>query len=162
MLRVIAVERVGERTATRAEPFDIAVLVQDERHVRRKAIGLSRGDKVLVDFPEAVVLADGDALILEDGRHVEIRAAEEELFDIRGRDAVHLAELAWHIGNRHLAAQIEAHRILILRDHVIKAMLEGLGAAVTDVHEPFSPLRGAYSGGHSHGHGDGHDHHHHD
>lgn len=168
MLRAVAVERAGERKTARAEALDIAVLAQDQRHVRRKAIPLSRGDKVLVDFPEAVVLADGDALILEDGRHVEIRAAEEELFDIRGRDAVHLAELAWHIGNRHLAAQIEPHRILILRDHVIKAMLEGLGAAVTDVHEPFNPLRGAYSGGHyhdhahSHGHGHGAHHHHHD
>ena len=67
--------------------------------------------------------------------------------------AVHLAELAWHIGNRHLAAAIEAERILILRDHVIKAMLEGLGAAVSDVVEPFNPLGGAYSGDrHSHGH----------
>ncbi|HWK67726.1 MAG TPA: urease accessory protein UreE [Rhizobiaceae bacterium] len=157
MLRVVAIERAGERKAS-TEPFDIAVLIQDERHVRRKAIALSRGAKVLVDFPETIVLADGDALILEDGRHVEVRAAEEELFDIRGRDAVHLAELAWHIGNRHLAAQIEPHRILILRDHVIKAMLEGLGASVKDVHEPFSPLRGAYSG-HSHGHGAQHHHH---
>lgn len=163
MLRAVAVERAGERKASRAEPFDVAVLVQDERHVRRKAIALSRGAKVLVDFPEAVVLGDGDALILEDGRHVEIRAAEEELFDIRGRDAVHLAELAWHIGNRHLSAHIEPHRILILRDHVIKVMLEGLGATVKDVHEPFSPLRGAYSGhSHDHGHSHGHGHHHHD
>ncbi len=59
---------------------------------------------------------------------------------------MHLAELAWHIGNRHLAAAIEADRILILRDHVIKAMLEGLGATVTDIVEPFTPVRGAYSG----------------
>ena len=77
---------------------------------------------------------------------------------------MHLAELAWHIGNRHLAAAIEADRILILRDHVIKAMLEGLGATVTDVVEPFTPVRGAYSG-----HGrtimaitHGHDHHDHE
>ena len=102
-------------------------------------------------------------LVLEDGRHAEIVAADEELLDVRGRDAVHLAGLAWHIGNRHLAAAIEAERILILRDHVIKAMLEGLGAAVTEVVEPFNPLGGAYSGegGHGHGHdahGHTHDH----
>ena len=72
---------------------------------------------------------------------------------------MHLAELAWHIGNRHLAAAIRADRILILRDHVIKAMLEGLGAKVADVVEPFTPVRGAYSG-HGHGHDDHHDHDH--
>jgi urease accessory protein len=86
-------------------------------------------------------------------------AAEEELYEIRAHDRLHLAELCWHIGNRHLAAQIEQDRLLILRDHVIKAMLEGLGATVKDVLEPFQPVRGAYSGhshhhDHDHGHGE--------
>jgi urease accessory protein len=134
-----------------------AVLPHDERHLRRRAIELADGGKVLVDLPEPVTLGNGDRLVLEDGRHVEIIAAPEELYDIRARDTVHLAELAWHIGNRHLAAAIDANRILILRDHVIKAMLEGLGATVTEVVEPFSPVRGAYSGhGHGHDHGHGH------
>lgn len=141
-----------------------AVLAHDERHLRRRAIELADGGKVLVDLLEPVTLNDGDRLVLEDGRQIEIGAAPEELYDIRARDAVHLAELAWHIGNRHLAAAIEADRILILRDHVIKDMLEGLGATVADVVEPFSPVRGAYSGhGHDHGHDHhGHDHHGHD
>ena len=119
---------------------------------------LPTASKVLVDLPEPVALNDGDRLVLEDGRHVEIIAAEEEVYDIRARDAVHLAELAWHIGNRHLAAAIEPGRILILRDHVIKAMLEGLGATVSDVSEPFKPVRGAYSGQGAHGHDHGHAH----
>ena len=140
-----------------------AVLAHDERHLRRRAIELADGDieggKVLVDLPEPVTLADGDRLVLEDGRQIEIAAAPEDVYDIRARDSVHLAELAWHIGNRHLAAAIAADRILILRDHVIKAMLEGLGATVTDVVEPFTPVRGAYSGHGSHDHHD-HDHHH--
>jgi len=136
-----------------------AVLPHDERHLRRRAIELADGGKVLVDLPEPVTLGDGDRLVLEDGRHIEISAAPEELYDIRAHDSVHLAELAWHIGNRHLAAAIRADRILILRDHVIKAMLEGLGAKVADVVEPFTPVRGAYSG-HGHGHDDHHDHDH--
>lgn len=145
-----------------AVPAAHAVLERDERHLRRKAITLDSGEKVLADFLEPVVLEHGDRIVLDDGREIEIRAASEELYEIHGRDQLHIAELAWHIGNRHLAAQIEADRIFILRDHVIKAMLEGLGATVTDVVAIFSPLRGAYSGGHSHhdhgGHSHGHDH----
>ncbi|RWC55814.1 urease accessory protein UreE [Mesorhizobium sp.] len=139
-------------------PSGRVVLAHDERHLRRRAIELADGSKVLVDLPEPVALNDGDRLVLEDGGHIEIIAAPEEVYDIRARDGVHLAELAWHIGNRHLAASIEAGRILILRDHVIKAMLEGLGATVTDVSEPFKPVRGAYSGhgGQSHDHGHAH------
>ncbi|RUX97559.1 MULTISPECIES: urease accessory protein UreE [unclassified Mesorhizobium] len=140
-------------------PSGRAVLAHDERHLRRRAIELADGSKVLVDLPEPVALNDGDRLVLEDGGHIEIIAAPEDVYDIRARDSVHLAELAWHIGNRHLAASIEAGRILILRDHVIKAMLEGLGATVIDVSEPFKPVRGAYSGqSHDHGHAHAHNH----
>ncbi len=135
-----------------------AVLAHDERHLRRRAIALDDGGKVLVDLLEPVMLANGDRLVLEDGRQVEIGAAPEELYAIGARDALHLAELAWHIGNRHLAVAIEPARLLILRDHVIKAMLEGLGATVADVVEPFNPLRGAYAGHGGHDH-HGHEHH---
>jgi urease accessory protein len=145
------------------EPFDSVVLAHDERHLRRRVLTLRGGEKVLVDFLEPVHLEDGDRLLLEDGRAVGIVAADEDLLEVRARDPRHLAELAWHIGNRHLAAGIEADRILILRDHVIEAMLEGLGAQVAEVNAPFQPARGAYSG-QSHGHAHhGHEHHgHHD
>ncbi|MER9372106.1 urease accessory protein UreE [Mesorhizobium sp. M0491] len=158
--RAVSVLSAGNAGTTL--PSGRAILAHDERHLRRRAIELADGSKVLVDLPEPVALNDGDRLVLEDGGHIEIIAAPEEAYDIRARDGVHLAELAWHIGNRHLAASIEAGRILILRDHVIKAMLEGLGATVTDVSEPFKPVRGAYSGhdGQSHDHGHAHAHSH--
>ena len=152
--RAVSVLPAGNAGTT--APSGRAVLAHDERHLRRRAIELSDGGKVLVDLPEPVALNDGDRLVLEDGSYIEILAAPEEVYDIRARDGVHLAELAWHIGNRHLAAGIEADRIVILRDHVIKAMLEGLGATVREVSEPFKPVRGAYSSGHDHGHAHSH------
>jgi urease accessory protein len=157
VLRAADLEPEGSRPL----PFDLAVLDHDERHLRRRVLTLSHGDKVLVDLPDPVSLDHGDVLVLDDGRRAEIIAAEEEVYDIRAQDPVHLSQLAWHIGNRHLAAQIEAERVLILRDHVIKDMLEGLGAKVAEVCEPFQPVRGAYSGhGHAHGHSHDHGHHH--
>ena len=115
-------------------PFDIIVLTHEERHLRRKVLTLQHGDEVLVDLRWAIALAHGDRLLLDDGRHVEVIAAEEELYAIKARDAASLIELAWHIGNRHLAAQIEPDRILIARDHVIKDMLVGLGADILFYH----------------------------
>lgn len=159
MIRATRYLKHGEAAA---EPAGTLVLAHDERHLRRKLLTLGEGDEVLVDLPEPVMLGDGDMLVLEDGRAVRIAAAEEELYWIAGRDALHLAELAWHLGNRHLAAQIETDRILIRRDHVIRVMLEGLGAVVRETIEPFQPVRGAYHGhGHEHAHEDGHAHAHH-
>lgn len=136
--------------------FDIAVLYHDERRVRRRVIPLVHGDEVLVDFPHPVTMDQHGLLQLEDGRYVEIVAGEENLYEVRGRDARHLMQLAWHIGNRHAKAQIETEwdgigdRIVILRDHVLRDMLIGLGATVTEISEPFSPMDGAYA--HDHGH----------
>jgi urease accessory protein len=140
--------------------WDIVVLAHDERHLRRKVLRLEHGDEVLVDLEMAVSLDHGDVLVLNNGKLVEIIASEEDLLEVLPQNAVHLCELCWHIGNRHLAAQIEQGRVLVLNDHVIKAMLEGLGAHVHIVSEPFHPARGAYSGHGGAGHSHGHDHDH--
>lgn len=136
--------------------WDVAILLHDERRVRRRIIPLAHGDDVLVDFPEPVTLDDRGALELADGRLVEVIAGEEKLYEVRGRDATHLMQLCWHIGNRHAKAQIErdgnGDRILILRDPVLRDMLAGLGAQVAEVSEPFHPLEGAYHHGHAESH----------
>ncbi|WP_026618726.1 urease accessory protein [Ensifer sp. WSM1721] len=141
-------------------PLQRVTLTHDQRHLRRKLLHLENDDVVMVDLKEPVMLADGDLLVIEGGGYIEVKAAEEALYEVRPKNALHLIELAWHLGNRHLPAAVEEGRILIARDPVIRAMLEGLGATVDEVTEPFHPLRGAYHGGghHHHGHGD---HHHH-
>lgn len=139
-------------------PVATIALAHDQRHLRRKLLHLKNDDVVMLDLKEPVMLADGDLLVLEGGGHIRIAATEEPLYEILPRNGLHLIELAWHLGNRHLPAEIREDRILILRDPVIRAMLEGLGATVSDVTSPFQPMRGAYHGGHGHGHG----HHHHD
>ncbi|MEO8882521.1 MAG: urease accessory protein UreE [Devosia sp.] len=134
-------------------PFDSLTLAHDQRRLRRKVLTLPKGVELLFDFPEPVTLSHGDRLRLDDNRLVGIIAADEAVYEVRGRDATHIARLAWHIGNRHLPAQIEKSRILIGRDRIIGDMLVGLGATVTEKVEHFSPEHGAYShdlgGGHA-------------
>lgn len=138
----------------------------DGRHRRRLTLATVKGETILLDLPKAVPMAEGDGLRLEDGRWLRVTAAAEPLMEIRAASAHDLARLAWHLGNRHLPAQIGDGVIRIRPDHVIEAMLAGLGAAVAHVEAPFQPEGGAYGGqappqGHAHG-GHGHHHHHHD
>ena len=145
MLRATSFARAGFVTQ---KPFAEISLEAQERHIRRKVIALNSNEDVLVDFPKAIKLEDGDCLVLEDGRLVQIAALPEDLMEVRASDPNHLSRLAWHIGNRHLEAQIDATRILIRPDHVIVKMLERQGATVTHVREKFSPEYGAYAHGH--------------
>jgi urease accessory protein len=127
-------------------PADAVVLDFDDRHRRRMAMTGTRGLEFLLDLENAVVLRGGDALLLDDGRLVEVVAAPEPLAEIRGGDPQHLVRLAWHLGNRHLPTQIMPKGLRIRRDHVIEAMVKGLGARVIEIEAPFDPEGGAYAG----------------
>lgn len=141
-----------------AHAADRVVLPHDGRHRRRIAMR-GEGDVVfLLDLPEAVRLKDGDGLQLDDGRTVAVFAAQEPVAEITARDAHHLARLAWHLGNRHVPAELLADRIRIARDPVLEEMARGLGAAVAVVEAAFEPEGGAYEAAEAHGH---HDHAHH-
>ena len=143
---------VKGRGTWRGPAADSVALDYEDRHRRRIAMAGTKGLAFLLDLPETVHLREGDGLVLDDGRIVEVRARPEELLEIRGRDQRHLAKLAWHLGNRHLAAQIDHDRILIRRDHVVAHMLEHQGAQLREVVEPFDPESGAYAHGHDHDH----------
>jgi urease accessory protein len=158
MLRATATASPGK------PPFaDIVTLDYDDRHRRRIPLIGEKGHEILLDLVEVPDLRDGDGIVLPDGRHVLVRAASEVLMEIHAGDATHLARIAWHIGNRHLAAEIAASHIRIRADHVIAAMIEGLGGHVHEIKAPFNPEGGAYGGaapamhhGHHH-HGHSHD-----
>lgn len=137
-------------------PLDTITLDETARHRRRIVLTSDGGTQFLLDLPTAKLLRHRQGLVLDNGQVIEVHAAPEDLYEVRGRDGRHLLSLAWQIGNRHLAAQIETDRILIRRDPVIREMLEGLGAKVMDLSAPFDPEGGAYGDHHSSHH------HHHD
>ncbi len=143
--------------------YDVVVLTYDDRLIRRKRLVTAHGEGFLVDLPEVTNLDAFWGFELEDGRAIQILAAEEQVLSITGPD---LARYAWHIGNRHTPCQVEPSRLVIRADHVLEAMLRQLGADLRATHEPFAPEVGAYGMGRpmSHDHSHDHDHlhvHHH-
>jgi urease accessory protein len=163
---MIRATRVQGQHPWKEAAADTVVLGFDDRHRRRMAMTGTRGLEFLLDLENAIALRGGDALVLEDGRLIEVVAAPEPLAEIRCDDPRHLVRVAWHLGNRHLPTQIAAKGLRIRRDHVIEAMVKGLGARVIEIEAAFDPEGGAYAeGGHAahdhsaHDHGE---HHHHD
>jgi len=141
------------RTAEWTNAFDTIELTYDGRFLRRKVLTTTLGTRFLVDLARTTSLDHGDAFELEDGRFVEVVAADEELLEVTGAD---LVRIAWHVGNRHTPCQIETDRLSIQRDHVIWKMLHLIDAEVREILEPFRPEGGAYGHGPTHGHDHGH------
>ncbi len=131
-----------------AKAADTVTLGYDARLLRRKRLDSDSGASFMVDLAETTSLAPGQAFLLDDGRIIEICAAEEPVALVRGP----LARIAWHIGNRHTPCQIAADHLIIRRDPVLEALLAQLGATVTLTLAPFYPEGGAYGIGRTMGH----------
>jgi urease accessory protein len=169
MLRATSVVR---KAAVRQDRVvDTLTLDHDDRNRRRLALKADGGLGILLDLDKATAIGDGDAVKLEDGRLVLVKAAPQSLLEIRAENPLRLMRVAWHIGNRHTPAEITADAIYIENDHVLAEMVRGQGCAMSAVMRPFQPERGAYDHdhancdhpSHAHGHHDhAHDHHDHD
>ena len=141
---------VIERRAPRAAQAQVRlVLPFDLRQRSRLRTQAENGEEVGLFLERGAQLRDGDRLLAEDGRVVEVVAAPESVYRIVCAEG-QLARMAYHLGNRHVPVQIGADWLRIARDHVLKEMLEKLGARVSEETAPFQPEGGAYAG---HGHG---------
>ena len=137
MRRGIGVKSAGTWNAD--EATDRVVLEADERQRRRVVLTGENGTTFLLDLERPVTLRGGDGLVLDDGAVVEVRGAPEPLIEVIGRSATDMFRFAWQIGNRHTDLQIVGDRLRIRRDHVLEAMLAGLGATLVAIDAPFDP-----------------------
>jgi len=162
MRRAINVILQPERQPT--EVLGTVTLCFEDRFRRRVRLKDDAGKPFLLDLAHATRFEDGDALELDGGGVLLVRAAIEDVLEIEGFDAQHTARLAWHIGNRHTPVEVlEMGTLRIQYDHVLQHMLEGLGGMVTRTQAAFAPEAGAYDGQQagdgSHDHSHAHSHH---
>jgi urease accessory protein len=163
MPRALRVLSLAER---RSRPLaDTVILDYGQRNGQKLTVSGVKGCRFEIDLPQAARLRTDDLLLLDDGSLVEVLAAPETLIEARAADLAELARLAWHLGDRHVPAQLFANRIRVRAEPAIEELLKALGAKLARIEAPFEPEGGAYdlSRGYGHAHDHGHDHgHHHD
>ena len=139
-------------TWDRTRTVDRVVLDAGDRVRRRIVLTTEKGMKLLLDFPEPVMLRDSDGLVLDDGSIVVVAGQAEALIEISAKTPLDLLRLAWHIGNRHTDAQFIDKAFRIRRDHVLEEMVKGLGAATKEIEAAFEPEQPLAPHGHHHAH----------
>ncbi|MDX1374282.1 MAG: urease accessory protein UreE [Burkholderiales bacterium] len=126
------------------------VLPFEKRQKSRLRARLDSGEEVALELPRGELLRGGDRLVASDGRVVEVIAQPEAVVHVTCADARALARAAYHLGNRHVPVEVGEGYLRIAADHVLEAMLRGLGATLEPRNAPFEPEAGAYGGGHHH------------
>lgn len=116
----------------------------------------SSGRAIGVFLPRGTVLRGGDVLVAEDGSLLRVIAAAQAVLQVtpcaEHGSPFDLMRAAYHLGNRHIALELQPDRLQFEPDHVLAAMLRALHMTVTEALAPFEPEAGAYApdGGHAH------------
>jgi urease accessory protein len=145
---------------------DTAWLDHSARRGQNEIVTSHGGLEFMIAVDLGTTLNDGDALKLEDGGLVRVRAAPERLLEIRAENPLRLIRLAWHLGQEHEPAEFKADAIYVGSGHALAELARRQGCSVTEVTRPFHPERPEHvcehhdhHGHHQHGHTDpGHDH----
>jgi len=138
-----------------AVPADTLTLSFELRAKCRLRTRLDSGEEVGLFLPRGTILRGGDRLTGKDGRVVAVRSAPERVIEARSADALLIARAAYHLGNRHVAVEVQPGLLRLAADHVLAQMLVGLGLDVRETQAPFEPEAGAYGGHpahHTHAH----------
>lgn len=120
-------------------PWDVAALTHQQRRLGTGSLRTVHDEEAAYAFDPPLEAESGDSLELEDGRHVQILAAEEALIEVAAEGAA-LAELAYRAGAAGLPAQIDGEALQLLESPEARAFLRRLGLEGRRVSLPFAPL----------------------
>jgi len=145
---------IEKKASSDAVATERLVLRFEQRCKTRLRTRLESGEEVGIFLERGTVLRDGNLLEANDGRVVEVVAAPEAVMEVHSSNALNIARAAYHLGNRHVAVQLQPGLLRFAKDHVLGEMVRGLGFDVVDTLAAFEPESGAYGGhgGHAHGH----------
>lgn len=121
------------------------VLPFEQRCKSRFRALLEDGREVGVLLPRGTVLRGGDLLADASGMCVRVTAAPEPTSIAFTGNELLLARAAYHLGNRHVPLELGEGWVRYLHDHVLDAMLIGMGLHVRSECSPFEPEAGAYA-----------------
>ncbi len=144
---------ISERLTEAGSASTQLVLPFELRSRSRLRARLASGEEVGLVLARGQVLRGGDLLRASDGRVVQVVAAAESVSTGRSGDPCLLARAAYHLGNRHVALQLGPDWLRYVHDHVLDAMVRGLGLQLVVEQAPFEPEAGAYHGEGDHHHG---------
>lgn len=150
--------RLTRRGEARRPPDRTLTLPLEQRVRRRLRVTLDDGSEAGLFLERGQLLRDGDLISSEEGLVVQVRAALEPVSTVYSSDPLLLARACYHLGNRHVALQIAPGLLRYRHDHVLDALVRGLGLEPVFEQAPFEPEPGAYRGtssAHTHGHDHG-------
>ena len=120
-------------------------LSSDQRRVFRGKRISDCNQELLLQLPREGKLNDGDILLTNHKMiFVQIIAQKENLIEITAKTNLELIKVAYHLGNRHVAIDINENFLFIKSDYIIEELLKNFNVVFLKVEKKFFPELGAF------------------
>jgi len=116
---------------------DAVVLTWEERAKTRQRVITQAGRDVAIKLPTGTRLPPGTLLFLGDEFHIEVIAADEDVWMVRAPEAGSLLRVAYEVGNRHFPIEIGDGWVAVRYDHTLAELWERLAVAAARATRPF-------------------------
>ena len=91
------------------------------------------------------MIYDGDILRTnQENIFIHVKAKIESLFQIYTSSTLEMLKISYHLGNRHIAIEINDNYLFVKEDHVTKNLLENFDVEIKLVNKKFFPEIGAF------------------
>jgi urease accessory protein len=119
--------------------IDPLPLTWEQRSKTRQQVVSRGGCTLALKLPTGTRLPPGTVVHVGGGFHVEVTAADEEVWLVCAADAQTLARVAYELGNRHFPIELGVGCVAALYDHTLEALWARLGVRAERACRPFLP-----------------------
>ena len=134
---MILIDRLPSTPPPPGSVADSLVLTWEQRSKTRQQLSTAGGRLLGIKLPTGTRMPPACIVYIGDGFHVQVEAADEDLWLIRAADAPTLARVAYEIGNRHFPIAICGDGVTVLYDHTLSELWERLGVHAERSLRPF-------------------------
>jgi len=133
----VVVEQILSMPPPQGSRPERLVLTWEQRSKTRQRVASESGREIVLKLATGTRLPPGTVVWVGEGVHVEVAAADEEVWLIRTADVRTLAQVAYEIGNRHFPIEIGDASLAVLYDHTLAELWARLGVHAERMRRPF-------------------------
>jgi urease accessory protein len=134
---VIVVDALPSGPPPAGSILDPLSLRWEDRARTRQRVVTRSGREVGIKLPTGTRLSPGTLVVVGDGWHAAVEAAEEDVWVVRARDRRSLLHVAWEIGSRHFPVELDEDGLAVLHDHTLAELWRRLGVDAVRARRPF-------------------------
>lgn len=134
---MILVEGLPGESPGSGSQADSLVLTWEQRGKTRQTVVSTSGRELAIKLPTGTRLPPGCLVHVGPDFHVEVVAANEDVWVVKSTELRTLLRAAHEIGNRHFAIDCSAGDIAVLYDHTLAELWQRLGVEARREQRPF-------------------------